>query len=291
MDTPYKRIHVIINPAAGHDEPILNTLNKVFHQYEIDWHARVTHRFGDATRFAKEALADGVDLVVGYGGDGTQLEVLNGVMGSNTPMAILPGGTGNAMTFELNIPHKLEQAAELICQSHNLRSIDVAQIGDKYFMLRLYTGVEESDRASREMKDRYGLLAYAADTLNVIKNPPHACFQLTIDGQEIEEEGFICFILNAGSFGGFAVPTNIDIDVSDGLLDVLIINNDLQSVRATASFMLNVGTAKANVLHWQGREVSIKADPVQPVWVDGESYGETPFTAKAIHKAVQVVVP
>ncbi|MCK4897328.1 MAG: acylglycerol kinase family protein, partial [Anaerolineales bacterium] len=107
MDVPYQRIHVIINPAAGQDEPILNTLNRVFHKYGVDWEVSITHRFGDAMRFAKQAVADGVELVVGYGGDGTQLEVLNGIMGSDTPMAILPGGTGNAMTFELNIPHKL----------------------------------------------------------------------------------------------------------------------------------------------------------------------------------------
>ena len=97
MSVPYRKIHVVINPAAGKDEPILNTINKVFHKYEIDWQVSITKKFGDATRLTKQVIANGVDLVAGYGGDGTQMEIANAVMGTNTPMAILPGGTGNAM--------------------------------------------------------------------------------------------------------------------------------------------------------------------------------------------------
>ena len=118
-----ERIHVIINPAAGQDQPILNTLNDVFNQFKVDWEVSITKKFGDATQMARAAAASGVDLVVGYGGDGTQMEVANGVLGSDTPMAILPGGTGNAMAFELNIPRDLRQAAELICQSGNIRKV------------------------------------------------------------------------------------------------------------------------------------------------------------------------
>jgi len=150
MSVPYRKIHVVINPAAGKDEPILNTINKVFHKYEIDWQVSITKKFGDATRLAKQAIANGVDLVAGYGGDGTQMEIANAVMGSNTPMAILPGGTGNAMSFELNVPRELEQAAELICQSSKIHKIDVARIEDQHFMLRAYSGIEESEKTSRE---------------------------------------------------------------------------------------------------------------------------------------------
>src|SRR5687768_7058761 len=135
MSIPYQRIRVIINPAAGKNEPILNTLNDVFHGHELDWEVRITHKFGDATRLAQEAVADGVDLVAGYGGDGTQMEVANGLIGSDIPMAILPGGTGNAMAFELGIPRNLREAAALICQSRKHRKIDLGRIGDRQFML------------------------------------------------------------------------------------------------------------------------------------------------------------
>ena len=90
MSVPYKKIHVIINPAAGKDDAILNKLNRVFNKYGVDWEISITRKFGDATMFARQAVADGIDLVAGYGGDGTQMEVADGVMGSDIPMVTIP---------------------------------------------------------------------------------------------------------------------------------------------------------------------------------------------------------
>ena len=75
---PYPNIHVIINPAAGRDEPILNILNDVFNKFKVNWEVSITKKFGDATEFARQATERGVDLVAGYGGDGTQMEIANG---------------------------------------------------------------------------------------------------------------------------------------------------------------------------------------------------------------------
>ena len=55
MNLAYKNIHVVINPAAGRDEPILNVLNDVFQPVGVEWDVSITHKFGDATRLAKEA--------------------------------------------------------------------------------------------------------------------------------------------------------------------------------------------------------------------------------------------
>ena len=68
----HKKIHVVINPAAGKDEPILNVLNDIFHEHGVDWDVSITKKYGDATVQARAAIARGVTLVAGYGGDGTQ---------------------------------------------------------------------------------------------------------------------------------------------------------------------------------------------------------------------------
>jgi YegS/Rv2252/BmrU family lipid kinase len=284
-------MHVIINPAAGQDQPILNILNDVFNQFKIDWEVSITKKFGDATQMAKAAAASGVDLVVGYGGDGTQMEVANGVMGSDTPMAILPGGTGNAMAFELKIPRDLRQAAEMICQSDNLRKIDLGRIGDRYFMLRTYTGPQQEEVASRADKDKYGVMAYPVASLRVFKDLSKVKYQLTLDGKEIEDEGVMCFIFNAGAWGGKNLPEAAGISASDGLLDVLILNKSRSSIRAFASYELNVGRAKAHVHHWQAKEIKVESDSPQPVWIDGEDHGQTPFTAVVVPQVNSVVVP
>ena len=67
---PYPKVHVVINPASGQDEPILNVLNHVFHPAGITWDVSLTHKSGDATHLAAQAVASGVDLVAAYGGDG-----------------------------------------------------------------------------------------------------------------------------------------------------------------------------------------------------------------------------
>ena len=79
-EAPYRRVHVVINPASGKDEPILNVLNDVFREHGVDWDISLTHKYGDATAQARAAMADGADLVAGYGGDGTQHEIANAVL-------------------------------------------------------------------------------------------------------------------------------------------------------------------------------------------------------------------
>jgi diacylglycerol kinase family enzyme len=158
-------------------------------------------------------------------------------------------------------------------------------------MLRTYTGPRQEDVASRAEKDRYGVLAYPAASLRVLKHLVVAQYKLTIDGQEINDEGLLCYLFNAGSMGGIDAPKPKEISVSDGLLDVLMVNDDRQSRRAIASYTLSIGKARANIHHWQGKEIVVEADPPQPVWLDGEPYGQTPFTATVLPQAVQVVVP
>ncbi len=291
MSSTYKRVQIIINPAAGKNETILNTINAVFSGSDIQWDARITHKFGDATRLTKEAVANGADLVAGYGGDGTQLEVANGLVGTTVPMAILPGGTGNAMAFELNVPRDLAQASALIVNSANRRTIDLASIGDRVFMLRAYTGVQAEERASREMKDKYGNLAYVAEGLKFAAHPPEAQYRATIDGEVIEGKGMICYIFNAGTFGGLELPEIVNVDVSDGLLDLKVITHGVKPIRAASHYLLKGDNAEAGVYHWQGREITLEADPPQSVWIDGEEYGQTPITAKVLPKALEVVVP
>lgn len=288
----YHNIKVIINPAAGKDEPILNTLYEVFKPHNIKWHVSLTKKFGDATQMAQEAAASGkYDLVTGYGGDGTQMEIANGLRGSGVPMAILPGGTGNAMAFELDVSRTLREAVELICTSAKVKAVDLAKANDTYFMLRLYSGVQEEQKTSREQKDKYGILAYPLSVVEMGRDLNHAHYRLTIDGEVIEEDGVACFVVNAGSIGGVDLTYDSKIDVSDGLLDVFIINTSLSTLRSAASRFLSLGTQQASLHYWRGKEIVMEPTPVQTIWVDGELLGPTPLTITAVPGAVQIVVP
>lgn len=295
MSLPYKRIHVVINPASGQNQPILNVLNDVFHPAGVDWDVSITHKGGDATRQAREAAASGVDLVAAYGGDGTQMEVANGLLGSGVPQAILPGGTGNAMAHELHVSLNLREAAQLIVNSHKRRAIDLARSGERIYMLRAYTGVPAEAGASREQKDKLGQLAYIQASLKIASKMKPIRYCAKVDGQEFETEALICFILNAGSIGGvlgFELPTIGDVNISDGYLDLYAILADThQPLISLPKQLLHTGDSQLKVYHWQGREIALEADPPQDVWIDGEIGGETPFVTSIIPQALEIVVP
>lgn len=294
MELPYKRVVVIINPAAGHNEPILNVLNDVFHPAGVEWDIRLTHKSGDATRLAKEAAASGVDLVAGYGGDGTQMEVANGLLGSGVPQAILPGGTGNAMAHDLKIPLTLREAANLIVSSPNRRRVDLARIGDHFFMLRAYAGVSAEEAASRESKDRLGQMAYIEAGLKYLTHMSETHYRATVDGEVIEVEAVICYILNAGSIGGvlgISLPPVGEVRIDDGYLDLFAVTKAVKPLRALSHHLFRVGESESGVYHWRGKEITLETDPAQDVWIDGEIDGKTPFTTVAVPQALEIVVP
>ena len=231
-----------------------------------------------------------------YGGDGTLLDVAEGLFDSSIPMGILPGGTANALAEDLLIPMKLAQAAQLICvDTPHIKSIDVGKLGDRYFLLRVGTGMIAtiSEGTTRELKDRFGLGAYFVSGITALKQPQYVSYHLNIDGEEIQTEGAACLITNGNSFGVFGIKLSQHIHVDDGLLDVYILNNDLQTVIGLASSMARLETGMVSLQHWQGRSIQITTDPPQRIFADGENtpIGSTPCTIELIPSALQVIVP
>lgn len=294
IEAPYKKIHVVINPAAGKDEPILNTLNDVFRQYDVDWNISVTQKYGDATEQARAAALAGADLVAGYGGDGTQHEVANGILGTNAVMGVLPGGTGNGFATELGTPKELRPAAELLCTGGRIRPIDVVQLGDAYFIQRLYVGIEPEEQTSREDKDKYGTFAYVVNTYHRARDRKdrEVHYRITIDGQVIEIPAVKLYVVNAAKAGtGIAVTGDFS-KPDDGLVDVFVLDiHNIRTLAAAAERVIHLHTDMANQFIWRGQEVTIETDPDQPVWTDGEYYGRTPISLKVIPGALKVVVP
>lgn len=283
---PFPKIQVIINPAAGQNEPILNTLNQVFRQHQVDWQVAITQGPEDAQRLAEEAVAAGVDLVAGYGGDGTLMEIANGLRESGIPLGILPGGTGNSVAREFGIPPNLAQAAELLCQSPTIRPIDVGQVNGRYFLLHIYTGMRASQRATRDAKDSWGIFAYLLSALRVMTDPRVTNYSLTVDGVVVEEEGIVCIAIN---MLGLGLPFMETVNPVDGMLDVIIIK---KAALAALPRLFKLEDLTSELLgHWQGQEITLHTDVAQTVWLDGEAGGETPFTAVIVPEALQVVVP
>jgi diacylglycerol kinase (ATP) len=290
-----KFVQVIINPAAGRDQPVLKVLNSTFHTAGVDWDVSITKDAGDGTELARQAAKAGADLVVVHGGDGTVMEVARGLMHTSLPMAILPGGTANVMSHELGVPVDILEAATLIVNPDALvRTLDMGQMGEHNFMLRAGMGFEAAmvQGADRDLKDRLGLLAYAISGLQELADPQIARYRMLLDGQEVEAEGLSCIIANSGNIGAAGISLVPGIDVSDGFLDVIVVTrSDLPSLLALAASVITGADNVPALQHWRIKEGTIHSDPIQPVQVDGEILAESPIEVKVIPQAVRVLVP
>lgn len=288
----FKRVHVIVNPASGKDQPILHTLNSVFHPAGIDWDIYVTKAGGDARRLAQEAVQAGADAVAVYGGDGTVAEVAAGLFDSEMPVVILPGGTTNATARSLGIPLDLAEAAKLLSDPNaQLRVMDMLQVADSYFFGVVAMGIpgEVAVMADRDAKDRLGNLAYAWSAVKATVHAPNSDYTITLDGQEMHSHGVICIILNQSA--GLA-QLKQPVDGADGLLDVMIFRDE--SLSTVAKVAGNVMLKNENLVpaeHWQGREVKVVSQPAQAIQADGEVLSSGSVTVKILPSAVRFVVP
>lgn len=295
-DSPYKKIHIVINPASGKDEPIINVLNDVFHQYDdVDWSVSITKKFGDATEQAREAAQNGADLVAGYGGDGTQHEIANGIMGTTAVMGVLPGGTGNGFATELGTPKELRPAVELLCNPNGQkRAIDIVKMGDIYFIQRLYVGIEPEEQTSREDKNKYGTFAYAINTYKRARGnaPKEFQYHIEIDDQTYDLPASKLYVVNAAKAGTGISVTGKMSKPDDGLLEVFILNNkSLKTLIAAGERVIHLDTKTANSFIKKGKKISIDTDPDQPVWTDGEYTGRTPISMEIVPGGLTVIVP
>jgi diacylglycerol kinase (ATP) len=288
------RVKVIVNPVSGKPQPILSVLNEVFDPGGIDWDVAITHKGGDGVAAAREATEQGYDLIGVYGGDGTVTEVASALADGGPPILLLPGGTGNALADDLGIPPTLKEAAALVDETvSEIRRIDLGRSADRLFVLRLTMGLEAAmvAAATREMKDIYGWLAYAFGGLQALSAAPTATYSIAVDGVTAECEGLAAMVANSASTGVPGVRIADNVSVSDGLLDLIIVQ------KTNLPGLLGIATAAAQeepstlLNRWSGKEIRVEAKPVQVVLADGEEAGSTPVSVTVVPAAFGVLVP
>ena len=290
-------IRIIINPVSGKKELVRDLINEALKDSGIRWEMLITKKAGDALQFTKDAVKEGVDAVAAYGGDGTMMEVASGVMGTEVPLVILPGGSANVLANELNIPNDLKEALALMHRGpHEIKAVDVGQFNNRHFIVGIGLGfgadlVKGADRAA---KNKFGILAYVFAAAAALSRLKLTRYHLKIDGIEYGVKGLTCLVNNVGNFGFTKISLDKHIDISDGLLDVIIVrkaNLSLLKLLVTTLLTRERPEDYALVEHWQGREISISSSRRQVVQCDGEVIEEIPLHIKVIPSAVKVLVP
>jgi len=297
MEKKIEKIHIIINPASGKKESALSVIDTSLKEAGITWEASITHQPGDAIEYAKAAVKERVDALAVYGGDGTLTEAVSGMIGSDIPLVILPGGSANVLANELNIRGDLEEACATMSHGpREIKAMDVGQFNNRYFIVSIGIGFSADlvKGARRETKNRFGILAYFFAAAAALKKIKLVQYHLKIDGNEYEAEGLTCIIANAGNLGFTKISLDKHIDVSDGLLDVVIVRKANVSLFKLIVVTLIKRERPDNfelVEHWQGKEISIDSSRAQAAQCDGEVLKKIPLHIRLIPGAIRILVP
>ena len=296
------RIATILNPAAGREEPVLSTLNRVFREAEVEWEALVTHAEEDASRLALRARDDGADVVAAYGGDGTVAAVGAALAGGDVPLAIFPGGTGNSLAQDLEIPLELEAAARLaVNEKAPRRGLDALRTEHGLALLRWGLGADARmvEAASRGEKDAKGWFAYLLGALEQVRDPERIEFRLELDGEAYEIEALTCLVLNAGRIGRGGASFGAEVSPFDRTLDVLLVREpSLATITELGGRMLGLledvvsDAPDAPIVRLRGESLAIRSNTPFAAQADGEWAGELDaLDVRVEPAAVPVVCP
>jgi diacylglycerol kinase family enzyme len=148
--------------------------------------------------------------------------------------------------------------------------------------------------ADRETKDRFGTGAYFISAWSALRSRQRARYHIAVDDKHYRVSGFTCIIANSGHIGFADISMDSNIDVSDGLLDVMVVREANLSLAAhiLATLIKRERSSRVELVqHWQGTEISVTARPMQTVQCDGEILGKAQLRVKILPAAVSVFVP
>ncbi len=288
-----ERIHFIINPGAAKKEPILSLINQVFANRDIHWEVSITRKDHDVQQIAKSLIGK-TDLIAVYGGDGCVMQAAQALSGTDTPLTIIPAGTANVMAKELGIPTDSLEALEMLFKEDSRKvKIDMGTVNDIPFLIRVNLGIMADMilEADRDLKDQLGQFAYGVTAIQSLNKAVPVKYLLTIDGERIEEEGISLTVTNSGSIGFGSYKLFPGISVTDGFLDLVLMNaanlTDLLKVAGTT--LLQTGSEVLK--HWKCREVKIELESVHKFICDDKPMSAKDLLIKIVPASLIMLVP
>jgi diacylglycerol kinase (ATP) len=290
-------VALLVNPTAGKGRAA-GTVARVTERLR-EGGANVAILVGrdaeDASALARQAVGDGVDALVALGGDGMAHLALNVVAGSQTPLGIIPAGTGNDLAATLGLPTKDQVAAAGLIADRlaagAARPMDAVRINNqRWFGCVLSAGFDSkvNDRANRMSWPR-GRMRYNVAIVAELGVFRPIAFTIDLDGERWETEAMLVAVGNARSYGaGMQICPDAVID--DGMVDITVLGPVSKPAFLRAFPKVFKGTHRDHpaVTMRRAKNVSLAADDVT-VYADGEYIGELPVTCETVPGAVRVL--
>lgn len=298
---------MVVNPVApNHDaEKLHAALVEAFDQRHGRFRVFETSSDPDLcavlVRELTQARAEGCDLAIAAGGDGTVSLLANALARSHEgepdlPFGIVPLGTANVLARELGIPLDIPTAVAVAAERRRIEALDAIGVGDDLFLTQVGVGLDAGMIAdtTRAALIKHGRLAYFVAFLRRVPGRRSHRFVIDVDGRKLRLRAWQVVLANAGTLATPPFTWGPDIETDDGVLDLCIYN--VRTFSATMKLawkvLANRHQSDENVRYVPVcREVTIASFRPLTVQGDGELIGNTPITLRVVPGAVRVVLP
>jgi len=291
-----ERILVVLNPSAGvvakdiSTSVIFSTLRKHFDTVSIINSNSPEHGY----KIAKEATKN-FEIITAFGGDGTINSIAKALVGTNTILGILPGGSGNGMIRNLKIPLSWRKALNVLIYGKDVK-IDVGTINNEYFFNVAGIGLdgEISKRYSLDPKSR-GIFPYIYHAFKGYFEMPTFRVNIDLGEFQFQDEVMLIAFANFKQYGGKAVIAPFA-SPYDNELDLCILNKFKllkMSVNLQKLFTGNIHKLPF-YKSYKFKKVKITSlDGPIPSTIDGEYGGEdlTSYEIEVIPNMLNIRIP
>jgi diacylglycerol kinase (ATP) len=285
----------IYNPVAGtlrrHPQRVPNAIAALrAHGYDVRQMPTTGPQV--AGEFASRAVSEGVDLVVGCGGDGTLNETAAGLIGTRTPFLPLPGGTANVLCMETGLGRDLVKAAARVPELVP-RRIAVGRYQERCFLLMAGIGLDAHivEHLDPSTKKRLGKLAYwLAGFQAILRWLPE--FDVIANGETHRVS--MALVTRVRNYGG-DLEIARRVRLSDDDFDLVLLKG-----RAALRYGLYFAGILTNTLGLmpgarvvRARDVQVGAPLHAPIFgqLDGESVGPVPARITIVPDALTILLP
>lgn len=224
----FKRIFMVINPNAGVKKKvnILCNIINIFADHGYETIVSYTRKSGDAAMLVEEHADDQIDMIVCMGGDGTLNETLSGVrkIGWEKPVGYIPAGSTNDFASSLGLPSDPEEAAKCIMEGTPKR-LDLGIFNGRTFVYTASCGLfsKTSYETPQKFKNTLGHLAYILEGMKDLTQFTPNYMEIDTGEEVYEGEFILTAVCNTFSLGGVMNLDNGEIDLGDGLFEILMI--------------------------------------------------------------------
>ena len=223
-------------------------------------------------------------LVVAVGGDGTIRQAARWLAGSATPVAVVPGGTGNVLAASLGI--RGIKPALIAIRHGRPRTIDLGEarvaeptvagpVVSSVFLVACGMGLDARIMAAaeHEWKRRMRFGAYLGAAVRALSRLEAVDFRIEADGAILERRAYLVLIANAGELIPGRVGPRRPIDPSDGLLDLIVVNahDPITSLHGASRLLVEAGDIDDVVIRRPVRHVRVDAAVAEPIEIDGDA--------------------